>query len=290
MTGSGVSENQETLRVAITQWKAGRDLSLNLEVAQRAISETGRDGAELVLLPENCLFLGTNQEMRAAALTTDGEEISTLRRAAAAACTTVILGGFKRRSSDGEVYNTGLVIDGQGNIVGGYDKIHLFDARIAGQTFQASNVERAGDRPAIAIVNGVKVGLTICYDVRFPELYRQLALSGAQLIIVPSAFTQTTGQAHWEVLLRARAIECGCFIAAPATIRGAPEGDTFPTYGHAMVVDPWGRVLANLEENAPAWTIVPVELAKVDEARNALPVLRGIQPESYARTPIVLSA
>ncbi len=276
------------MRVAVTQWQTGRDLSLNLKVAEKAISETGRDGAELVLLPENCLFLGTNQEMRAAALSIDGEEISTLRHAAAAAHTTVILGGFKRRSPDGDVYNTGLVIDEQGAIVGGYDKIHLFDARIAGQTFQASSVERAGDRPTIAIVNGVKVGLTICYDVRFPELYRRLALSGAQLIIVPSAFTQTTGQAHWEVLLRARAIECGCFIAAPATIRGAPEGDSFPTYGHAMVVDPWGRVLVDLEEAAPAWTIVALEMGKVDEARNALPVLSGIQPESYARTPVVI--
>jgi predicted amidohydrolase len=139
-------------------------------------------------------------------------------------------------------------------------------------------------------VKGVKVGLTVCYDVRFPELYRRLALAGAQVMVVPSAFTQTTGEAHWEVLLRARAIECGSYVIASATIRGEDGTDAFPTFGHALAVDPWGKVLVDLGEARAGCTVVPIHIEKVDKARSSLPVLRGIQPQAIAREPILLAA
>ncbi|GII63731.1 amidohydrolase [Sphaerisporangium krabiense] len=266
------------LRVGLTQWHATRDLAANTARAVEMIHAC--EGADLVLLPENGLMLGTNAEMRAAALTVDAPEIAALRRAAADTGRAVVLGGFKRRHSGG-VHNTALVIDGRGEIAGGYDKIHLFDAVVDGRSFEASGVELAGDRPVLLTVAGVTVGLTICYDVRFPELYRALALAGAEVFLVPAAFTQRTGEAHWELLLRARAVENAAYVVASATVRGAEGGDAFPTYGHALAAGPWGEVLADLGEAPAACRVVELDLAEVARRRESLPVLRGVRPGAY---------
>ncbi|WP_327579047.1 nitrilase-related carbon-nitrogen hydrolase [Streptomyces sp. NBC_00145] len=268
------------LRVALTQWHATRDVARNVAVATQIVREAAAEHPDLILLPENGLMLGTNIEMRDAALSVDGPEIGALRDAAATAGCAVVVGGMKRRDDSEELYNTALFIASDGSVTGGYDKIHLFDARVNGQSFEASNVERAGAAPVLALVNGVKVGITICYDVRFPELYRRLALAGAEVVLVPAAFTRTTGQAHWEVLLRARAIENAAFVVASATVRG--EEDAFETYGHALAVDPWGAVLADLGEEKHAWQVVDLDLGKAVEARQTLPVLRGVRPDAYA--------
>lgn len=275
-------------RVAVTQWRATRDVASNLAIAVDFIREAGRRKADLVALPENGLYLGNNHEMRSAALSVEGHEVDMLRDAAAESCTTVVLGGFKRRDADGRIFNTALVIGDRGELLGGYDKIHLFDATVGGQQFEASSVETRGERPTILVLKGVRVGLTICYDVRFPELYRTLALAGAQVILVPAAFTYTTGTAHWDVLLRARAIENGSYVVAPATVRGAEGEDAFETYGHALVIDPWGEKLVDLGEAERACTVVPLDLRKVARTRNVLPVLRGVQLEASGKAPAII--
>ncbi|NMI00648.1 nitrilase-related carbon-nitrogen hydrolase [Pseudonocardia acidicola] len=278
---------QRRLRVGLTQWRPTRDVAANLAVATRLIGEAGPD-ADLVLLPENGLMLGSNTEMRAAALSVDSPEIDELRAAAKSSSATVVLGGFKRRDDEDRIFNTALVIGPDGTVAGGYDKIHLFDARIGGQSFEASSVEQAGERPMIAEIGGVRVGLTICYDVRFPELYRSLALAGAEVILVPAAFTQKTGAAHWEVLLRARAIESAAFVVASATVRGDDGTDAFETFGHALAVDPWGKVLADLGVGGPAWQVLDLALSEVDRVRTALPVLAGVRPQAYAAEPEII--
>jgi predicted amidohydrolase len=276
----------KALRVGLTQWHATGDVEANLQIALDVIAKAATESADLVVLPENGLMLGSNQQMRAAAFGESAAEVTALREAARAAGVVVVIGGLKNQTPEG-VFNSALVIGADGELAGRYDKIHLFDARIDGQSFEASSVEQAGQEPVLIDVGGVPVGLTICYDLRFPELYRRLAAAGAQVLLVPSAFTQKTGDAHWHTLLRARAIENGAFVVAPATIRSAEGGghDAFETYGHALVVAPWGQVLADLGEAQVAVAVVELDLALVAQARRTLPVLAGTKPDAYAREP-----
>jgi predicted amidohydrolase len=283
-------EPARRLRVALTQWHATRDVAANLRKALELVRDAGPDKPDLILLPENGLMIGTNDEMRAAALGIDSPEIDQLRASANKVSATVILGGFKRRAEDGSVHNTALVIGPGGEIVGGYDKIHLFDATIGGQKFQASRVEVAGTEPVMAIIKHVNVAVTICYDVRFPELYRTLVRAGAEVFLVPAAFTFKTGEAHWEVLLRARAIENTAYVLGSATIRGHTGDDAFETWGHALAVDPWGRVLADLGTAEFAHKTLELDLAVLDEVRRNLPVLRGTRPQAYSTEPRMLEA
>lgn len=276
------------LRVAVTQWHAMKDVDRNLEVATDLIAMSGAQGAELVLLPENGLTLGTNAEMRAAAICDDGPELARLSVAAKAAGTTVILGGAKYLADGAAAArNRAVVIGPDGAVLGGYDKVHLFDARVGGTSFEASSVEEAGSEPVLVQLPSATLGLTICYDVRFPELYRQLALSGAEVFLVPSAFTRITGQAHWETLLRARAIENAAYVVASATVSGLSDqaDDAFPTYGHALVVDPWGQVLADLGDEPLAYQVLDLDLNTVARTRAKMPVLQGVRPEAYATPP-----
>lgn len=277
-----------TLRVGLTQWHASTDVEANLAAALGAVREAASGGADLVLLPENGLMLGTNAAMRERAFSEEAPEIKAIADAALEHGVTVVLGGMKNRTPEG-TFNSALVLAPDGTIAGRYDKVHLFDARIDGQSFEASTVEQSGERPVLVDVGGVVVGLTICYDVRFPELYRALALAGAEVILVPAAFTHTTGSAHWHTLLRARAIENACYVVASATVRGADEKaraqDGFSTYGHALVVGPWGEVLADLGEAAAAVQVVELDLDQVTRVRDKLPVLRQGRPAAYAATP-----
>lgn len=279
----------QRFRIGLTQWHAGRDLDANLNRALDAIRQCADQGAQLISLPENGLFLGSNAEMRAAALSVDSVPIEALRDAARTAGVAVTLGGFKNRGSDDRIHNSAIVIDKHGEIAGLYHKIHLFDATVAGQSFEASSVELRGQEPVMLSIDGAQIGMTICYDVRFPELFRTLAHSGAQLFLVPAAFTYTTGQAHWEVLLRARAIENSAFVVASATVRGTdPMQDAFQTWGHAMAIDPWGKVLADLGEAGAAVQVVELDLTRVAEIRSKLPVLKGVQPQAYTQSPRVI--
>lgn len=276
------------LKVGLTQWRATRDVERNTETAGAMVREAAAGGADLVLLPENGLMLGSNAEMRDAAFHAEAPQVVRLAGLAREHGVTVVLGGMKNRTPDG-VFNSALVLGPDGSVTGRYDKIHLFDARVGGTSFEASGVELPGSEPVLVEVNGVVVGLTVCYDVRFPELYRALAGAGAQVLLVPAAFTRITGAAHWEVLLRARAIENGAFVVASATVHGdGGEPDVFETYGHALAVGPWGDVLADLGEAQAACRVVELDLAAVDKARTALAVLRQTRPDAYAAPPRTL--
>ncbi|MFF3574888.1 carbon-nitrogen hydrolase family protein [Nocardia jiangxiensis] len=265
-----------TLRVGLTQWHATTDIEANLATALRLIGEAAADGARLVVLPENGLMLGTNAQMREAAFNEGTDAVQQLRRVAATHGVTVVLGGMKNRTPDG-VFNSALVIDAAGEIAGRYDKMHLFDANIGGQSFEASSVERPGAGPVLLDLDGVRIGLTICYDVRFPELSRALAAAGAEVLLVPAAFVRSTGEAHWHTLLRARAIENLAYVVAPATVHSPTPDytDAFATYGHALVVSPWGEVLADLGTDPAAVQVIELDLDAVTRARAGLPVLAG---------------
>lgn len=271
---------RRSLRVGLTQLSPTLDVATNVEQAVDMVLALGPAKPDLVLLPENCLAIGTNAQMRASALAQDSPEIDALRDAALRAATTVVLGGFKRVAPDGRIYNTALVIDARGTVVGHYDKVHLFDANLGGTSYQASSVESPGTHPVMIVVNGVRIGLTICFDVRFPELHRRLAAAGAEVILVPAAFVTATGVAHWEVLNRARAIENGAYVVASATV-GLAADTTFPTYGHALAVDPWGRVLADLGAQKSGSRVIDLDLTLVEEARRSLPVLKAVRPDAY---------
>ena len=272
-----------SLRVGLTQWHPTLDVEDNSCLAVAAIERCARDDAQLILLPENGLCLGTNEQMRERALTLDAPAIERLLAAARAANSTVVMGGFKHRGKDGVVRNSAAVIDRDGRIAGIYDKIHLFNARVQGQTFDASSVETAGDRPLLANVAGIAVGVTICFDVRFPELYRTLAHAGAEVLLVPSAFTRATGSAHWETLLRARAIENAAYVVASATI--SPADDPMATYGHALAVSPWGEVLADFEDAVFDARVLELDLGQREQMLQRLPVLAAARPSASATSP-----
>ncbi|MEO9327023.1 carbon-nitrogen hydrolase family protein [Gordonia aurantiaca] len=280
-----------TLKVGLTQWHATTDVDANLAVAVSLTEQAADNGAALVVLPENGLMLGTNVEMRAAAFTEDGPAIRALSEVAARRGVSVIVGGMKNQTADG-VVNSAVVIDSDGTVAGRYDKLHLFDANIGGQSFEASSVEKPGSHLALLDIDGVRVGLSICYDVRFPEMFRALALAGAEVLLVPAAFVQSTGEAHWHTLLRARAIENLAYVVAPATVRSpSPDHtDAFPTYGHALAVSPWGEVMADLGESPAAVEVVALDLDAVDAARAKLSVLRGVRGAAiYGSEPKIIS-
>jgi predicted amidohydrolase len=269
------------LRVTLTQMHAGPEPADNLPVILRLIAEAARAGSDLVTIPENALCLGSGERMRACAQSLADPAIIAICDHARHHAIAVYLGGIKRRLvGEPKVRNTAILIDATGEIRALYDKIHVFNANVGGQSFRASDIEAAGATPVVATLNGVCLGLTICYDVRFPELYRQLAVAGAQAFLVPAAFVHETGRAHWEVLLRARAIENGAYVIAPALMR--QPGDTFETHGHALAVDPWGRVVADLGEQEYAFETVTVDTAAVVNARTRLPVLEQLRSDAYA--------
>lgn len=272
-----------TLRVGLTQWHPTLDLYANTELALEAIRRCAKEQPDLILLPENGLCLGSGAQMRERALTLDAAPIRAIATAARNAHAAVVLGGFKRLTENGEVYNSALVIGPDGEDAGIYDKIHLFNARVDGRTFNASAVEQAGARPLIAEIAGVRVGVTICFDVRFPDLARHLALAGAEVLLVPAAFTETTGRAHWETLLRARAIENSVYVVASATISG--EDEPMATYGHAMVVEPFGGVLADLQREEFACAIVELDLTARRRIRDQIPVLDATRPDATSAPP-----
>ncbi|MGV9745855.1 carbon-nitrogen hydrolase family protein [Rhodococcus zopfii] len=279
------------LAVGLTQWHATADPDTNLATALRLIEEAADGGAALVALPENGLMLGTNAQMREAAFDVDAVPVKELCAAARRHSVVIVLGGMKNRTVDG-VYNSALVIDRDGTIAGRYDKLHLFDANIGGQSFEASSVERPGDGPVLIDVDGVRIGLTICYDVRFPELSRELAAAGAEILLVPAAFVRSTGEAHWHTLLRARAIENLAYVVAPATVHSpTPDHvDAFETYGHALVVSPWGEVLVDLGEDPAVVTVVDLNLDAVAAARARLSVLSGRRGhEVYGAEPTIVA-
>jgi deaminated glutathione amidase len=246
----------------------------------RAQAKVARDsGADFFMTPENTGLIGANKAETLAKAQTE-ETHAMLAAARASARETglwFLLGSIHvRMPGEEQIRNRSYLIDSSGAIVASYDKIHMFDVELAGvggQSYRESSTFRPGDRSVLAETPWGTLGMTICYDLRFPYLYRDLAHAGAVMLSIPSSFTVPTGQAHWHAILRSRAIETGCFVFAPAQV-GTHKGSNRKTYGHSLVVAPWGEVLADAGDSKVGFVMADIDLAKVEEARKAVPSLQ----------------
>lgn len=270
----------DRLRVACVQLNSGTVKADNLEKAERLVARAASTGADLVLLPEKWNAIGSAETLRANAEALEGGETVEAMSSWARQHGITIVGGSitERRKGRDKLSNTCVVLDPSGDVAGVYRKIHMFDVEVGGQVYRESEAEEPGEETLVIEAEGWRVGLSVCYDLRFPELYRILALEGAELVTVPAAFTLFTGKDHWELLLRARAVENQCFVAA-ANEWGVHEGGK-EAYGRSMIVDPWGVVLAQAADED---TVVTAEIdrAHLERVRRDLPSLANRQPTSY---------
>jgi predicted amidohydrolase len=279
-----------SLTVACVQVSAGPEIGPNLEAAGRLVREARARGADLVAMPENVSMIvrGRERVMARARAEADHPAIPFFRDLARETGAWLLVGSLAvlpedeaGRGEEGRVANRSLLIDAEGTVRARYDKIHMFDVDLAGgESYRESATFRPGGRAVLAASPWGGIGMTVCYDLRFPHLYRTLAQAGARILMVPAAFTVPTGRAHWHVLLRARAIETGCFVVAPAQTGTHDEGRR--TYGHSLVVAPWGEVLADGGEEVGVIT-ARLDLAKVEEARGMVPSLRHDRPFELVR-------
>ncbi len=269
-------------KVACVQNCAGDDMSANLKVIERLTGDAVEAGADLVCLPEfYCVLERSDGSYYNNGYSADDHPaLAHARTMVAALGCWLLLGSVPIRYRDGKVHNRCFVMAPDGSINATYNKIHLFDVAIKdGQEYRESSSVAAGEHAVLARLPWGDLGLTICYDVRFPYLYRQLAHAGASFISVPAAFTAKTGAAHWHTLVRARAIETGCFVFAPGQCGVRPWGRR--TYGHSLIVDPWGAVLADGGEEE-GFIIAEVDSVQVEEARRMIPALSHDRAVSLA--------
>jgi deaminated glutathione amidase len=266
------------LRVAAVQLNSTDEKSRNLAVAERLVREAAADGAELVALPEKWNLLAGGEALVAGAEPLDGPSLGAAREWAAALGIHLLAGSISERAG-AKAFNTSVLIGPDGGDLAVYRKIHMFDVDVGGVAYRESEHEEPGSEIVTAGAGELTVGLTVCYDLRFPELFRILAVRGARLIAVPSAFTSTTGRDHWEVLLRARAIENQAFVLAPNQSGEAPPH--FDSFAHSSIVDPWGRVLVTAPEGE-CFVAADLDLSAQEEVRASLPSLANRRPEAYA--------
>jgi predicted amidohydrolase len=264
--------------VACVQVNAARTVAPNLDAVKALVREAKDRGADLILTPENVAILEPKGEaLRAVAEPWDDNSlVAAFGALARDARAWLLAGSLPIRAPSGKVFNRSVLFDDKGAAVAHYDKIHMFDVDLpSGERYRESSTFEAGRRAVIAETPWGKIGLTVCYDLRFPHLYRQLAQAGARYLSVPSAFTKVTGEAHWHVLLRARAIENGAFVLAPAQTGTHAEGRK--TFGHSLIVDPWGTVLADGGE-MPGVTTAEIDPALCDKARAHVPAVNHQPP------------
>jgi predicted amidohydrolase len=261
-------------KVACVQLNAGRDIAPNIAAASALIREARAKGAQFILTPENSGMIEPKRPLllEKARPEADHPALPAFSSLAAELGIWLLIGSLQIKLDATVCANRSFLFDDRGRIAARYDKIHMFDVDLAGgESYRESSRFRAGDRAVLAGTPWGKLGLTVCYDVRFAYLYRALAQAGASFLTVPSAFTVPTGRAHWETLLRARAIETGCFVFAPAQCGEHAEGRR--TYGHSLIVSPWGEVLAEAGEE-PGVIYADIDPAKVEDARRMIPALR----------------
>jgi deaminated glutathione amidase len=262
-----------TFKVGLVQMRSGSDPQANLVFVLNAIDEAKRGGADYVQTPETTNIRGVSRERMFANIVADEHDptLATLREVARKLAIFIHVGSLAIKASPEKAVNRSFLIDRKGEIVARYDKIHMFDVDLAGgESYRESNTYRAGELAVVADLPWGRLGLTVCYDLRFPALYRALAEAGASFLAIPSAFTQQTGEAHWHVLIRARAIENGCFVFAAA--QGGMHENGRATFGHSLVVDPWGRILAE-GGTEPAVLMAEIDPAEVAAARSRIPSL-----------------
>jgi predicted amidohydrolase len=269
----------DRIRVACVQLTSGTDKGENLERAEQLVARAAATGADLVVLPEKWNGIGDAETLRGLAEPLDGESVTAMAEWSKRHGITLVGGSItEAREGREKLSNTSVVLDPDGAVVAVYRKIHLFDVEVGGHVYRESEAEEPGAEPVVAESEGWPIGLSVCYDVRFPELYRILALEGAELVTVPAHFTLYTGKDHWHVLLRARAIENQLYVAAAAQVGVTGVGR--PSYGRSVIVDPWGIVLAQAPDEE---TVISAEIdrARLLDVRAKLPSLKNRQPEAY---------
>jgi predicted amidohydrolase len=268
-----------TMRAAAIQLNSKSDQGANLERAAELVAESAAAGAELVVLPEKWNLLGGPDQIVAGAEGLDGPSLTAAARWARDLGITLVAGSISERV-DGEErpFNTSCVFDRHGELVATYRKLHMFDVDVGGISYRESAAEQPGDEIVTAEIDGLGIGLTVCYDLRFPELYRILAVRGARVLTVPSAFTRETGRDHWEVLVRARAIENQAFVIAANQHGEAPPH--YVSYGRSMIADPWGVVLAQAPDGE-GYAIADLDFERLERVRSELPSLANRVPGAY---------
>jgi predicted amidohydrolase len=270
------------MRAAAVQLQSTTDTDRNLASAERLVRAAAADGAELVVLPERLDIRGGTSDYLAGAEPLDGRPVEWARGLARELRIDLVAGSVaERRDGHERVSNTSVHVGPDGEIRAVYRKIHMFDIEVEGTVYRESeHTEPSAEIVLSETAGGVGLGLTVCYDLRFPELYRILALRGARIVTVPANFTRITGQAHWEVLLRARAIEDQVFVIAPGQ-GNLPDTDA-DSYGNSMIVDPWGEVLARARMEGEHVIAADLDLARQEEIREKLPSLANRVDSAYA--------
>ncbi|TMV07266.1 carbon-nitrogen hydrolase family protein [Ruegeria sediminis] len=272
------------MQTALLQITSSDDPAANLEMVRTMIAEAASQGAKFILTPEvtNCVSTSATRQRQVLQHEEDDITLAGLREQAANLGVWLLIGSLaiKTHDADGRFANRSFMIDPQGRIVARYDKIHMFDVQVTEtETFHESSNYRPGSRAVIAETDFGKVGMTVCYDLRFPHLYAALAQAGARILTIPSAFSPVTGAAHWEPLLRARAIETGCWVIAPCQTGTHPttRGRVRETYGHGLVVSPWGEVLIDAGTK-PGIHFFDLDDTSVSKARGRVPSLSHVRP------------
>jgi deaminated glutathione amidase len=267
------------MRVAAVQLNSTGDKERNLETASRLVSAAAADGGELIGLPEKWNLLAAGDQLSEGAEPLDGPALTAAGGWARELGVHLLAGSIAERvEGDERLYNTSALISPEGELAAVYRKIHLFDVDVDGIRYRESERERPGEEIVVATAGELALGMSVCYDLRFPELYRILAIRGARLLTVPSAFTLPTGRAHWDVLVRARAIENQAFVLAPNQVGEAPPH--YSSYGHSMIVDPWGTVLGEAGDGE-GFIAADLDLSGQDRIRAELPSLASRRPEAY---------
>jgi deaminated glutathione amidase len=267
------------LRAAVVQLNSTGDKARNLAAAEQLVRAAAADGAELVALPEKWNMLAAGEDLLAGAESLEGQSLSAARSWTRELGIHLLAGSVPEQGPEGKAFNTSVLIGPDGSDLATYRKIHMFDVDVAGVSYRESTHEQAGEEIVAASVGHTVLGLSVCYDLRFPELYRILAVRGARILAIPSAFTLATGRDHWEPLLRARAIENQAFVLAPNQVGEAPPH--FSSYGRSTIVDPWGVVLATAPDEE-CFVAADLDFAAQDRVRESLPSLANRRPGAYA--------
>lgn len=268
------------MKIALVQMNTKQDKEKNLKDITNFISEAAESGAELVSLPEYCTYMGKDEDKsKHAEAIPDGRTSTLLKDLAKKYSIFIHVGSILEEHSEDKSYNTSFIVNPKGEVIGKYQKIHLFDIEIEGVSkYMESKSILNGSSPQVVDLPIGKAGLSICYDMRFPELYRGYALEGAKVLFIPAAFTRYTGMLHWELILRARAVENQCFVIAAGQF-----GENLPgkeCYGSSMVVDPWGMVISRASEGTGV-IYANLDMSLVDKARTSIPSLQNRKPEFY---------
>jgi deaminated glutathione amidase len=270
------------MRAAAVQLNSNEDKERNLAAADELTRAAASDGAQLVVLPEKFNVLGTHDDYERGAGTLEGPTITWARETAGELGIDLVAGSIvERREARDKLSNTCVHISPDGDIRAVYRKIHMFDVVVGDIEYKESASEEPGDEIVVSeLGDGEPLGLTVCYDLRFPELFRILAVKGATVITLPAAFTKITGQAHWEILIRARAIENQVFMVAAGQV--GMHSENKESYGHSMIVDPWGEILAQVTEDGPGFCTADLDFSRQAEVRDKLPSLANRQAAAYA--------